>query len=73
MTALPPPAEEEVTPWQEARQMVLCGIGLTTITLRVLYLHIILPAVGAMLLVLGALGIGYGFRGWYLYYNDRDQ
>ena len=26
-----------------------------------------------MLLVLGALGIGYGFRGWYLYYNDRDQ
>ena len=51
--ALPPPAEEEVTPWQEAMQMVLCGIGLTTITLRVLYLHIILPAVGAMLLVLG--------------------
>lgn len=31
------------------------------------------PDKAAMLLVLGALGIGYGFRGWYLYYNDRDQ
>ena len=25
------------------------------------------------LMGLDALGIGYGFRGWYLYYNDRDQ
>ena len=31
------------------------------------------PDKAAMLLMLGALGIGYGFRGWYLYYNDRDQ
>ena len=31
------------------------------------------PDKAAVLLVLGALGIGYGFRGWYLYYNDRDQ
>ena len=31
------------------------------------------PDKAAMLLALGALGIGYGFRGWYLYYNDRDQ
>ena len=31
------------------------------------------PDKATMLLVLGALGIGYGFRGWYLYYNDRDQ
>ena len=31
------------------------------------------PDKAAMLLTLGALGIGYGFRGWYLYYNDRDQ
>ena len=31
------------------------------------------PDKAAMLLVLGARGIGYGFRGWYLYYNDRDQ
>lgn len=31
------------------------------------------PDKAAMLLVLGALSIGYGFRGWYLYYNDRDQ
>ena len=31
------------------------------------------PDKAAMLLVLGALGVGYGFRGWYLYYNDRDQ
>ncbi len=48
-----PPSGVEVNPWQEAMCLVLWGLGLTTLTLHFLYLDIILPAVGAILMVLG--------------------
>ena len=50
--ALPPPGME-VNPWREAMCLVLWGLGLTTLTLHFLYLDVILPAVGAILMVLG--------------------
>ena len=50
--ALPPPGVE-VNPWREAMCLVLWGLGLTTLTLHFLYLDVILPAVGAILMVLG--------------------
>ena len=50
-TALPPP--EKINPWQMAMTQVLWGFGLSTITLNFLYLDYILPALGAVLLVLG--------------------
>ena len=50
--ALPPPGVE-VNPWREAMCLVLWGLGLTTLTLHFLYLDMILPAVGAILMVLG--------------------
>ena len=51
--ALPPPAAGNVTPWRTAMGQVLWGLGLTTITLNFLYLDYLLPALGAVLLVLG--------------------
>lgn len=48
-----PPADTEVSPWREAMNRVLWGIGLTTITLNVWCLDMLLPAIGAMLMVLG--------------------
>lgn len=52
-TALPPPAAGEINPWSMAMTRVLWGLGLITITLNFLYLDVILPAVGGLLLVLG--------------------
>ena len=51
--ALPPPADGEITPWRTAMDRILWGMGLTTITLNFLWLDVILPAIGAVLLVLG--------------------
>ena len=51
--ALPPPSDSAVNPWQTAMGQILWGMGLTTITLNLLYLDYILPALGAVLLVLG--------------------
>lgn len=48
-----PPSGVEVNPWQEAMCLVLWGLGLTTLTLHFLYLDVILPAVGVILMVLG--------------------
>ncbi len=48
-----PPAMAEVNPWREAMWLVLWGMGLTTITFNFLYLDMILPALGGILLVLG--------------------
>ena len=48
-----PPALAEVNPWREAMALVLCGMGLTTITFNFLYLDMILPALGGILMVLG--------------------
>mgnify|MGYP000513662789 CR=1 FL=1 len=53
--ALPPPAAGEINPWSMAMTRVLWGLGLITITLNFLYLDVILPAVGGLLLVLGFL------------------
>ena len=47
------PAADEVNPWRESMALVLWGIGLTSITLNFLYLDVILPALGAVLMVLG--------------------
>lgn len=51
--ALPPPADREITPWRTAMDRILWGMGLTTITLNFLWLDVLLPAIGAVLLVLG--------------------
>ena len=51
--ALPPLSDGAVNPWQMAMGQILWGMGLTTITLNILYLDYILPALGAVLLVLG--------------------
>ena len=48
-----PPAMAEVNPWREAMWLVLWGMGLTTITFKFLYLDMILPALGGILMVLG--------------------
>ena len=48
-----PPSGVEVNPWREAMCLVLWGLGLTTLTLHFLYLDVILPAVGAILMVMG--------------------
>ena len=48
-----PPAMAVVDPWREAMTLVLWGMGLTTITLNFLYLDMILPALGGILMVLG--------------------
>ena len=59
--ALPPPSDSAVNPWQTAMSQILWGMGLTTITLNLLYLDYILPALGAVLLVLASE-----------YYNEAD-
>ncbi len=51
-TALPP-SLAVVNPWREAMALVLWGMGLTTITFNFLYLNMILPALGGILMVLG--------------------
>ncbi|MCR4963131.1 MAG: hypothetical protein K6B40_04545 [Firmicutes bacterium] len=43
----------EVTPWRKATDRVLFGMALTSITFQFLYLHYILPAIGAVLVLLG--------------------
>ena len=48
-----PPAMAEVNPWRESMCLVLWGMGLTTITFNFLYLDMILPALGGILMVLG--------------------
>ena len=48
-----PPAMAEVNPWREAMWLVLWGMGLTTITFHFLYLDLLLPALGGILMVLG--------------------
>ena len=48
-----PPAMAEVNPWREAMCLVLWGMGLTTITFNFLYLNMLLPALGGILMVLG--------------------
>ena len=48
-----PPAMAVVNPWREAMWLVLWGMGLTTITFNFLYLDLLLPALGGILMVLG--------------------
>ena len=48
-----PPAMADVNPWREAMWLVLWGMGLTTITFHFLYLDLLLPALGGILMVLG--------------------
>lgn len=51
-----PPEEtivHDVTPWRKAFNRILWGMGLTTMTLNILNLDTILPAIGHILLVLG--------------------
>lgn len=56
MTSAPPEEEllKEVTPWKKALRRIVWGIGLTTVTLHLLNLDLLLPAVGKVLLLLGA-------------------
>lgn len=67
----PPPKDvvKRVTPWKRAMNRVLAGMALTTLTLNVMYLNLILPTIGMVLLLLGFralrrenrwLGAGFG-------------
>lgn len=51
----PPPADlsGEFTPWRSAMNRIIWGTGWTTLSLNFLYLDVILPAVGMMMLFLG--------------------
>ena len=49
----PEELEIQVKPWGTAMGRILWGLGLTTLTLNVLYLQYILPTVGLVLLLLG--------------------
>ncbi|MGI6029646.1 MAG: hypothetical protein ACOX81_09620 [Candidatus Heteroscillospira sp.] len=54
--ALLPPDDEvvsEITPWRHAMDRVIVGLGMSTLTLNFLWLNYLLPAIGAVLLVLG--------------------
>lgn len=55
LSALPPPEEtvRAVTPFRAAMGRVVWGLCLTSVTLNFWYLSCLLPALGAMLLVLG--------------------
>lgn len=55
ITALPPTDElvADITPWRTAINRVLIGLGLVTITVNLLMLDTILPAVGMVMLLLG--------------------
>lgn len=56
MTSAPPEEEllKEVTPWKKALRRIVWGTGLTTVTLHLLNLDLLLPAIGTVLLLLGA-------------------
>ena len=43
----------EVTPWKQATNRILIGLGLTSLTLNFLCLNYILPSIGAILVLLG--------------------
>ena len=51
----PPSAEllDEITPWRSAMNRVLWGVVWTTLTFNFLYLDVILPAAGYVMLLLG--------------------
>ena len=51
MTALPEEERVEPTPWQHLAGKLVWGVILSTITLNFLYLDVILPAIGIILLV----------------------
>ena len=51
MTALPEEERVEPTPWQHLASKLVWGVILSTITLKFLYLDVILPALGMILLV----------------------
>ncbi|OUO42282.1 hypothetical protein [Flavonifractor sp. An306] len=54
LTGLPPKdVVKRVTPWKRAMRWLLAGMALTTLTLNVLNLHLLLPAIGMVLLLLG--------------------
>ena len=50
-----PPADisHTVTPWRKAMNMILWGMGLTTVTFNFLLLQYILPTIGILLMVMG--------------------
>lgn len=50
-----PPADisHTVTPWRKAMNMILWGMGLTTVTFNFLLLQYILPTIGILLMVIG--------------------
>jgi len=52
-TPPPPEIRDALTPWRTAMSRIVWGIGWTGITLNFLYLDYLLPAVGAMMLLLG--------------------
>ena len=51
LSALPEEERVEPTPWQRTASRLVWGLGLSTITLNALYLDVILPAIGMLLLV----------------------
>lgn len=55
ITTLPPTDElvADITPWRQAMNRILIGTGLMTITLNILALDTILPAIGMVMLLLG--------------------
>lgn len=54
LSGLPPKdVVKRVTPWKRAMRWLLAGMALTTLTLNVLYLNLLLPAIGMVLLLLG--------------------
>ena len=55
ITALPPGDDlvADITPWRTAMNRILIGTGLMTITLNILALDTILPAIGMVMLLLG--------------------
>ncbi|MGN1002647.1 MAG: hypothetical protein ACI4PC_07730 [Oscillospiraceae bacterium] len=65
MPELPPDdVVYEVTPWRKAMNRVLIGMALSTITLSFLCLNYILPAIGALLSLLGFRTLR-GENGWF--------
>ncbi len=49
----PPEVSDALSPWGNAMSRIVWGIGWTSITLNFLYLDFLLPAVGAMMILLG--------------------
>lgn len=54
LTDLPEAEVLAVTPWRKSMTCLLWGVGLTTLTLNFWYLNYLMPAVGAVLLLLGS-------------------